>query len=206
LRILDSVARVISRLNIMPLALALLFCILSPAPSFAKNEKKTEEQGSLYELTSSWTDHKGQKFTWKDLQGKVALVSMVYTSCGQTCPLIISELSALQKALPQNLQKKVEVLIFSFDPARDTQEHLAAYAKERKLNPDWRLLRAPEEDVQELAAVLSVRYKKMESGDYAHSNIFTVVGPKGQIRHQQMELFRGRPETVAALRSLIPSD
>jgi protein SCO1 len=172
-------------------------------PALAKEQKANEAQGSLFELTSVWKDQNGQTFTWKDMQGKVVLLSMVYTSCQQTCPLIISEMKALQKALPESMTGKVEVLLFSMDPKRDTPEHLAAYAKERKLNPKWRLLHGAEGDVQELAAVLGFRYKKLENGDFAHSNIFTVLDQKGQIRHQQLELFNGRPETVGVVQTLL---
>jgi protein SCO1/2 len=67
------------------------------------------------------------------------------------------------------------------------------------------MLHGKEEDVQELAAVLGFRYKKMESGDFAHSNIFTVVDQKGQMKHQQQELFSGRPQTVEVIQSLLKS-
>ncbi|WP_141735104.1 SCO family protein [Oligoflexus tunisiensis] len=199
---LVSAARVIVRLNLM--SFILLLSTLSQAV-LAQEASRSSEQGSLHELTSSWTDQNGQRFVWKDMQDRIVLASMVFTSCEQTCPLIISELAALQKALPEKQRSQVQVLLFSFDPERDTQERLAQYAKERKLNPDWRLLRAPDEDVQELAAVLGVRYKKMQTGNFAHSNIFTVIGPKGQIGHQQLELFRGRAETVEALQALLNS-
>jgi protein SCO1/2 len=192
-----------SRLNPFLLTLALVFFL--PQAVLGKAEKKNEApaQGSLHELMSVWKDHKGQNFTWKDLQGKTVLMSMVYTSCQATCPLIISELSALQKALPAEQQDKLVVLLFTFDPKRDTQERISAYAKERKLHHNWRLLRATEDDALELAAVLNFRYKKMESGEFAHSNIFTVLDQKGRIQHQQLELFKGREQTVNALQSLL---
>lgn len=198
MRILASVVRAMSRLNIW----ALIFIVVLPVLTGTQLSAK-EGQGSLHELTSVWKDQNGKTFQWKDTQGKVLLVSMVYTSCQQTCPLIMSEMSALQKALPAALQDKVEVLLFSMDPKRDTPERLKAYAQERKLNPNWRLLNGAEDDVQELGAVLGFRYKKMETGDFAHSNIFTVVDQKGQMQHQQLELFKGRTETVAVMQNLL---
>jgi protein SCO1/2 len=192
-----------SRLNTLLISGIL---VLGTAPSaWGKDAKKSEApaQGSLHELASVWKDHKGETFTWKDLQGKTVLLSMIYTSCQATCPLIISELSALQNALPKEQQDKLAVLLFTFDPKRDTQEHLGSYAKERNLNPKWRLLRATEEDAQELAAVLGFRYKKMKTGDFAHSNIFTVLDQKGRIQHQQLELFKDREQTVKVLQDLL---
>jgi protein SCO1/2 len=187
-----------SRLNLWALIFVIVLPVFSATPMMGKDEK-----GSLHELTSVWKDQNGKTFQWNDAKGKVLLVSMVYTSCQQTCPLIMSEMSALQKALPSALQDKVEVLLFSMDPKRDTPQRLKAYAEERKLNPNWRLLNGSEDDVLELGTVLGFRYKKMETGDFAHSNIFTVVDQKGQMQHQQLELFKGRTETVAAMQNLL---
>lgn len=192
-----------SRLSPLLTLGALLLASLAPGPALAAETKASEAQGSLHELTSVWKDQKGETFQWKDLQGKVVLLSMVYTSCQQTCPLIISEMSSLQNALPENQQSKLEVLLFSMDPQRDTPERLAAYAKARKLHSGWRMLHGKDGDVQELATVLGFRYKKMETGDFAHSNIFTVLDQKGQMRHQQLELFNGRPHTVEVIQKLL---
>lgn len=198
MRILASVARAMSRLKLWALIFIVVLPVVTVQPLMGKDSK-----GSLHELTSVWKDQNGKTFQWKDAQGRVLLVSMVYTSCQQTCPLIMSEMSALQKSLPAALQDKVDVLLFSMDPKRDTPERLKAYAAERKLNPNWRLLNGSEEDVLELGTVLGFRYKKMETGDFAHSNIFTVVDQKGQMQHQQLELFKGRTETVAVLQNLL---
>ncbi|HYX36712.1 MAG TPA: SCO family protein [Oligoflexus sp.] len=196
MRILVSGAPVMWRLKCILLVMITLW---------ASGDLLAKAPGSLHELGSTWKDQNGLAFAWKDMEGQVVLLSMVYTSCEQTCPLIITELSALQKALPSHLQDRVQVLIFTFDPDRDTQGRLAAYAKARHLNPKWRFLRSSPDDVQELAAVLNFRYKKMESEDYAHSNIFTVLDQKGHMRHQQLELFRGRGQTVEMIQSILES-
>jgi protein SCO1/2 len=198
LRILASVVRAMSRLNLAALIFIVVLPVFVAQPLMGKDKK-----GSLHELSSVWKDQNGKTFQWKEAQGRVLLVSMVYTSCQQTCPLIMSEMSALQKALPPTLQDKVDVLLFSIDPKRDTPERLKAYALERKLNPNWRLFNGSDDDVLELATVLGFRYKKMEAGDFAHSNIFTVVDQKGQMQHQQLELINGRTETVAVMQNLL---
>lgn len=198
MRILVSVVRAMSCLNLMSLIFVVAQPVFATQPLMGKDKK-----GSLHELTSVWKDQNGKSFQLKEARGRVVLVSMAYTSCQQTCPLIMSEISALQKALPTALQDKVDVLLFSMDPKRDTPERLKAYALERRINPNWRLFNGSEDDVLELATVLGFRYKKMETGDFAHSNIFTVVDQKGQMQHQQLELFKGRTETVAVIQNLL---
>ncbi|MCX6128901.1 MAG: SCO family protein [Proteobacteria bacterium] len=155
------------------------------------------------QLSSAWKDQNGSDFLWKDIKGQAFLVAMVYTRCERSCPLIISEVNGIVNGLPKPLQAKVQILLFTFDPQRDTLEKLKSYAIERKLNPNWKLLRGSEDDAQELAAVLGIRYKKLESGEFAHSNTVTVLDQKGQIYHQQAELFRGRNETIEVLKKLL---
>jgi protein SCO1/2 len=49
----------------------------------------------------------------------------------------------------------------------------------------WTLLRGSQEDVRELAAVLGVSYDQLETGQFVHSNLVTVLDTRGEIIHQQ---------------------
>ncbi len=186
-----------------------LLSLLLPSFLVRAEEKKLSKEpapeagsASFYELTSPWKDHRGTDFKWSDLKGQVVLVSMVYTSCEHTCPMILSELAGLVKGLPESAQKKVQVLVVSFDPARDTIERLAKVAVERKLDAQWRFLRGTNDDVQELAAVLNFRFKKLENGDFSHSNTISILDQNGRLVHQQTELFRERQKTLDVLKKM----
>ena len=157
---------------------------------------------SLYELLSPWQDQAGKLFHWQDLQGRPALIAMVYTSCQQSCPMIVSELNSLVKSLSKERQAELQVLLFSFDPERDTVERLASYAKERRIKSHWRLLTATGKDVRELAAVLGFRFKKMQSGDFSHANTITLLNRSGQIQGQQTDLKNGRERLVEQLQQM----
>lgn len=197
-----AIARRQSKICFIVSLLLVSFVVRAEGKEPSSKPAAAAESASFYELSSSWKDQRGNDFKWSDVKGQVALVSMVYTSCEHTCPMILSELSGLVKGLPESVQKKVQVLVISFDPERDTVERLAKVAVERKLDAQWRLLRGTKDDVDELAAVLNFRFKKLENGDFSHSNTISILDQKGRLIHQQTELFRERQKTLDVLKTL----
>ena len=59
------------------------------------------------------------------------------------------------------------------------------------------------DDVLELAALLGVKYKEDSNGQFAHSNVITVLNAKGEIVHQQIGLNEDISETVQTLVKLV---
>jgi len=50
------------------------------------------------------------------------------------------------------------------------------------------LVRGDPDDVLEMAALLGVRFREMADGEYAHSNIITILDAQGAILYQQQGL------------------
>jgi protein SCO1/2 len=53
----------------------------------------------------------------------------------------------------------------------------------------------------EMAALLGIRYKKLPDGEFAHSNVITLLNPEGEIVHQQIGL--GQERTAASSDKLL---
>jgi len=65
------------------------------------------------------------------------------------------------------------------------------------LDPDrWTLLHGRADDTLEIAALLGVKFKQDARGQFAHSNLITVLNPDGEIIHQQAGLNQDIQETV----------
>lgn len=180
-------------------------CCAKPSVSeAAKNEEisATPSDLSLYNLTSNWVSHRGDSLQLSQLKGKIQLVAMVYSSCQYACPRIIADLKNIKESLPEG--EEVSFVLVSMDPERDTPEKLQAYAKKNNFDPrQWLLLTSKEENILELAAVLGVKYKKVNPTDYSHSNIITVLNKAGEMVHQQEGLGVDPAETVAAIQKLL---
>jgi cytochrome oxidase Cu insertion factor (SCO1/SenC/PrrC family) len=79
--------------------------------------------------------------------GELALVSFVYLSCGEACPLATAMLHRLDGELARDaaLAKRVELVTVSFDPARDRPEQMRALRERLAPRGRWRFLTAANE-------------------------------------------------------------
>ena len=152
---------------------------------------------SLYQLDSTWTTDLNQQIKLSALTGRVQIVALIFTSCQFACPLIVHDLQRIDDALPANARSRTGFTLVTIDVERDTPGVLRAYRARQKL-PDgrWTLLRGSADDTLELAALLGVKYKRETSGQFAHSNLITVLNADGEIVHQQIGLNQDIAETV----------
>ncbi|MDI9347589.1 MAG: SCO family protein [Methylacidiphilales bacterium] len=142
------------------------------------------EPASLFSLPGTWQDSFSKEFTYKDFaKHRISIVAMVFTHCQAACPIIISQLKKLAKALPDDAEQRGIVFkMFSFDYERDNPTSNSAYLKEHKLNSSlWNMYSSDEVTVRKLALVLGVKYKRDEFGDFEHSNLVTIINAKGEI-------------------------
>lgn len=74
--------------------------------------------------------------------GEVALVSFVYLSCGEACPLATATLHRLDRMLAADpdLAARVHLVTVSFDPERDTPERMRALAEQLEPKGQWAFL------------------------------------------------------------------
>jgi cytochrome oxidase Cu insertion factor (SCO1/SenC/PrrC family) len=87
--------------------------------------------------------------------GEAALVSFIYLSCPDHCPLATATMQRLDRVLARDaaLAGRVELVTVSFDPANDTPERLRAQAEALAPKGRWRFLTA--RDASEIAPVLA---------------------------------------------------
>jgi len=81
-------------------------------------------------------DQDGEQVTLADVRGEVAVVTFLYSTCEDTCPLVAQQ---IRGALDQ-LGRDVPVMAFSVDPAGDTPRSARAFLAEQRLTGDWHFL------------------------------------------------------------------
>ncbi|HXG49086.1 MAG TPA: SCO family protein [Methylomirabilota bacterium] len=150
---------------------------------------------SLFQLDSSWTNDAGAGLKLGALGGRPLVVTMFFTKCEYACPALVYDMKKVQAALPEPLRGRVGFVLVSFDTERDTPAALAAYRKIQELPDNWTLLCGSSDDVLELAALLGVKFKKDARGQFAHSNLITVLDPGGEPVYQQAGLSQP-PDTI----------
>jgi protein SCO1/2 len=160
--------------------------------------KPTER--SLYQLESTWTSDVGRKVKLSVLRGRPQIVAMFFSNCEYACPILVNDLKKLEAALPKDVLSSVDFLLVSFDTKRDTPEALAAYRQKEKLATGrWTLLHGENDDVREFAALLGVNYAQDSRGQFAHSNIITLLNAEGEIAFQRTGLKQDPAELIGPI-------
>jgi len=90
-------------------------------------------------------DPTGKQVNLLDLKkGKIAVASLIYTSCPETigCPLAMAVLQQLDRLLAERpqLAKQVTLFLISFDPERDTPERMGTLRASLNPRSEWHFL------------------------------------------------------------------
>jgi protein SCO1/2 len=157
---------------------------------------------SLYQLESVWTTDHEKTLRLVELQGRYTILSLIFTRCSGTCPLLVKELQEFGAALPRDIKNKTRFVAITIDPA-DTSEALLQYRHEMRLDEQqWMLLRGAPMAVREIAAVLGFNYTSGQSDDsqFSHSNLLTLLNPRGEIILQRQGSGGNFSDLIAAIR------
>ena len=150
-----------------------------------QTEEFTPSDESVFNLDSKWENQKGDTVELSIVAGKPTILAMIYTHCAYSCPLITADMKELHSLIPIKKRDDINFLIVSIDPIHDRPDTLSRFMQDEKMDEKyWTMLTGTETNIRELAAVLGFKYKKSSLMDYAHSNLITVLNPKGEIVEQ----------------------
>ena len=129
-------------------------------------------------------DSSGATIGLEDYQGKLILVTFIYTRCPDICTVLGDSFEHIYQALPSRmLGREIALLSVSFDPRRDGPAELAAYAKRyRAGGPAWRIARVA--DPMELKALLDafgIVVIPDEYGGFEHNAAIHLVDRRGRL-------------------------
>lgn len=173
-----------------------VLCLLFGAGALLARD--ADPPASLYHLEVALTDQAGQARGLDVHRGHPVLVTMFYASCKATCPLIVDTLRATERKLTDEQRARLRVLMVSIDPARDTPRALQQLATERRIDTArWSLVRADDEAVRDIAALLNVQYRRLPSGEFSHSTVIALLSPQGEILASSGSLGHADPALLA---------
>ena len=173
-------------------AAAAAVLVLGALPSSSQDSGER----SVYRLQASWTQDNGKPLRLDDLRGEPQVVTFFYTTCTGSCPITVKALQMFLQEEKSAGNAGVRFVLITVDPAQDTLAVLRKYRRNMRLEKDsWRLLRGKDSDVRKMAALLGFNFERIDSGEFMHSNLITVLDKRGQIVHQQSGV-AGDPEAL----------
>lgn len=138
-------------------------------------------EGGLFNSGLTFKDEDGKVFNLSSLQGKVVLMSMAYTSCQGSCPLIVSRLKKIEEFYHS---KKIEpeIVIVTYDFEKDGPEVMKKYLREKLgvKSKKWHYLVGDDSSTRFISMALGIKYaKNKESGIIIHDNKVVAFGSDG---------------------------
>jgi protein SCO1 len=130
-------------------------------------------------------DSAGNSFDLAKLRGKLVLVSFIYTTCRGTCPATTDRLKQLEKSLEAAglWGKSVEFVSITLDPARDTPDVLARYARLHGADTAaWHFLSGTSERVESVAKAWGIWVRRDSNGVLDHTSRIFLLDQRGHER------------------------
>ncbi|MDU9393417.1 SCO family protein [Pseudomonas japonica] len=153
------------------------------------------------------SDADGQPVRVDQLKGKWSLVFFGYTFCPDICPTTLAQLRQVKSELPKEALERMQVVLVSVDPNRDTPAQLKQYLG--YFDKDFRGLTGSLDATQKLANALSIPFIPADTSKPGytvdHSGNLAIIGPDGAQRGFIRAPFNNQ-KLVAQLPGLVKRD
>jgi protein SCO1 len=131
------------------------------------------------------TDHQGNAFTEKKLDGKICVADFFFTSCPGICPKMAVSMADLQKEFLDDAD--VLLVSHSVTPAQDSVPVLKQYAEARGVDYNkWKLLTGNKEEIYDLGRKFYYVEEdlgvKSDTGVFLHTENFVLIDKNRHIR------------------------
>lgn len=184
------------------LALATAGWLATAASHAAKKGDTLPRIDSAPEFTLTTQD--GNRLSLQELRGKVVVVTFIFASCTDSCPLLTHKLATLQSRLGPDFGPQAFFVSVTVDPERDTPEVLKRYASAHGAQlSGWAFLTGTPGEIREIARRYGVAYGKLPSGDMDHTFLTSLVDRSGMLRVQYLGVRFDPDELLGDVRSLL---
>lgn len=175
-------------------------------PTFDEKTALATSQAAIGRVIGdhSFIDSRGKTVRLKDLRGRPLLISLIYTSCYHTCPLLTKHLAQIVEIAREALgNDSFAVVTVGFDTAVDTPERMRTYARERGINiSEWFFLSADPATIGALTRDLGFVYFESPRG-FDHLTQITMLDAQGRVYAQIYGDNFPTPTLVEPLKQLV---
>lgn len=101
-------------------------------------------------------DQDGRKLRfYSDLvKGKIVAINFIFTTCTTVCPPLTATFRKLQQELAERVDREVQLISISVDPATDVPERLKTFSARFHAGPGWTFVTGDHHDIRSLLKAL----------------------------------------------------
>ena len=158
--------------------LGMVLAACDSRPLFKSTDISSVDYGRVLELT----DHTGKPRRLEDFRGKAVVVFFGFTQCPDVCPTTLADIAGAMKKLGPEADR-VQVLLVTVDPERDTPKLLADYVG--AFDSRFLALRGDLAATQRVAKEFKIYFEKRKQGSsytVDHSAQSYVIDAQGRLR------------------------
>ncbi|MGE5304238.1 MAG: SCO family protein [Alphaproteobacteria bacterium] len=151
-----------------------------PVPPKKGDIGKKAVRATLADFTL--VDQDGKRFQFASARGKLVVVTFIFTTCPDICPLLTAKFAAMQRELAAHKRADYMLLSITTDPQTDTSAVLKSYAERYK--PDfrhWLFLTGSREQLAKVWKEFGVTVQTAGPGQIQHTILTTLID-RGGIR------------------------
>jgi protein SCO1/2 len=134
----------------------------------------------------NFTDQNGQPFGSADLSNKIYVANFFFTNCPSICPRMQTLMKKVQDEDDFKKLSDFELVSFTVDPDRDTQEKLKEFSTRIQADDSrWHFLTGDRAKLYQLASsgfMLSAMEDSTAAGGFLHSDVMVLVDRNKHIR------------------------
>lgn len=165
-----------------------------------------ESQNAIGNKLSNFrfTDASGKGISLNELHGKPLVLSLIYTSCYQICPMTTRHLSSvIEKARTTLGSDNFSVAILGFDSQHDSPQAMKHFANKQGINDaNWHLLSADAETIAGLSKELGFLFFTSPKG-FDHVVQASIIDAQGVLYRQVYGEVFNTPLLIEPLKELI---
>ena len=148
----------------------------------------------------SLKDQDGNIFRFANIRGQVILITFIFTTCPDVCPLLTANFAAIQRTLEEKKIKGYQLLSLTTDPEHDTASVLKDYAGRFKADlKSWSFLTGSRLELAKVWKAFGVNVVKNQSGQIQHTTFTTLVDRQG---NRRVDYYGDRWRDMEVLRDL----
>jgi protein SCO1/2 len=157
----------------------------TPAHPPAKKSRKRLPWRGNYFPNGELTNHDGKTVRFYDdlLKDKAVVLHFFYTSCDDTCPLVLAKLAKVQELLGDRVGDDIFMYSISVDPERDTLEVIKAYREKFHVKPGWDFFSGNIDDINLVRLKLGLYTDEFAASIDLSLSIILGIEPMGRWRN-----------------------